>query len=265
MTETERSPAPTARAIFLVLAGTFFLLIACELLWMGSTAKSKLLVLETLTLLPVFVFVLVRKYPFRETFRWQRVNGAVLLVSGVIGVGLSIVIDELDTLIQILIPMPEELYQAMREFLLFDTMGELAIIVVATVVVASFAEEMLFRGFFQGALEKMTDVTKAVLVTAFVFAFVHFNPWWFVEILILGVCLGVLVWRSGSIFPSVIVHGVNNALSVLLINTGSDTLGWYRFKGHVSPIWLILGLGCIVFGFRVFYGLTEKPSSISYS
>ena len=264
MTENGR-PAPTVRDIFLVLAGTFFLLIASELLWMGSTAKSKLLVLEILTLLPVLVFVLMRKYPFRETFRWQRVNGSVLLVSGIIGVGLSIIIDELDTLIQTFIPMPEELYQAMKEFMLFDTVGELVLIIVATVVVASFAEEMLFRGFFQGVLEKMIDVTKAVLVTAFVFAFVHFNPWWFVEILILGVFLGVLVWRSGSIFPSVVVHGVNNVLAVLLINTGSDELGWYRFKGHVSPIWLILGLGCIVFGFRVFYGLTENTSSQSYS
>ena len=256
MTEEEKF-LPRIRDLFLVVAGTFLLLLIVELIGRGSTNKWKLLLIESITILPVLIYVLIKKHSFRETFRWKKVDGHVLLISVVIGLGLSVIIDELDTLIQMLIPMPEEIFQTMKEILLFDSNGELVLLILATVVVAGFTEEMLFRGFVQGSLEKKTDVTKAVLATAFIFAFVHFNPWWFIEILIIGVFLGVLVWRSGSVFPAVVVHAVNNGLALFLINAEPSDLDWYRMKGHVSPIWLILGLGCIVFGFRVFYGLTE--------
>ena len=256
----EEKRFPRVWDLFFVITLTFLLLITVEVVWRGSLNKCKILFLEFLTLLPVLIFILVKKFSFRDVFRWQKVNGHILLVSGIIGLGLSIVIDELDCLIQKFISMPEELYQGMRESMMFDTTGELILLILGVVIMAAFAEEMLFRGFFQGSLEQITNPPKAILVTAFVFAFVHFNPWWFVEILILSIFLGIMVWRSGSLFPCVIVHAVNNALAIVLINTEPANLEWYRFKGHVFPMWVVLGLGCVVFGFRIFYGLSERGS-----
>lgn len=249
---------PTVRNAFFIVVATLLLTIVVGGIWGSSQSKGKILLFELLTLLPVLVFVFAKGFSFREIFRWRAVSGSLLLVSGFIGLGLSVVTDEMDRLIQMLIPVPEELQQAMREFMVFRSTGELIVLVIATVVIAGFAEEMLFRGFFQGALERVTDVTKAVLGTAFVFAFVHFNPWWLVEILILGVLLGVMVWRSGSIFPAVVVHGVYNASAIGLINSDASELEWYLVRGHISPIWVLLGLGCVVFGFRLFYWMTEK-------
>jgi len=255
---------PTRGQLFLVMFSTFLLIILLEIMWGESLNQGKILLIESLTLLPVLIFVLVKKFSFRETFRWRKVGGHLLFVSGIIGLGLGVVIDEVDCLIQIFFPMPDELFQGMKEVMMFHSLGEFLIMILAVIFVAAFAEEMLFRGFFQGSLERNMDVPRAVFVASFVFTLLHFNPWWFVEILILSLILGVLVLRSGSIFPSVVVHAVNNAMAVFLINTNPATLDWYRLKGHVSPVWIILGLGCVVFGFRIFYGLTELPQSSTH-
>jgi membrane protease YdiL (CAAX protease family) len=254
----EREKAfPTVRAAFLIVLATLSLIFTVDIVWSGSNSKGKMLLLESLTLAPVLGYVWIRKLSFREVFRWHSVPLRVLLVSGCIGLGLTVVTDELSRIVQMLLPMSEEIQQSMEAFLVFDSAGELLLVLFTVVVVAGFAEEMLFRGFFQGTLERVMDVTRAVLATAFVFAFVHFNPWWLVEVLILGVLLGVLTWRSGSIFPSVAVHMVKNGLAVVFMNADESRLGWFLMKDHVSPVWVVVGLGIVVFGFRMFYRMTE--------
>ena len=249
---------PTVRSGFIIVFATLLLMITVEGILGGSQSKEKLLLLESLTIAPVLGYVWIRKFSFRDVFRWHWVDPSLLLVSGLIGLGLTIVADELSRVIQIVLPIPEEVSKLMEAFLVFRSKGEFLIIVLAVVVIAGIAEEMLFRGFFQGTLERVTDVTKAVLITAFVFAFMHLNPWWLVELIIMGVLLGVLAWRSGSIFPSVVVHMVKNSLAVVFANTDTSRLDWYFVEGHISPVWVVLGLGCVVFGFWQFYRLTEK-------
>ena len=251
------STFPTVRDVSYVVVLTLLLSILLGILWRNFQGKAKILVLEAFVPVPALIFVFVKRFSFRDVFRLYKVNGRILVVSGFIGLGWSIVTDELDRLLQIILPMPERLWHLMKGFLIFHSTREMIILIIAVVFVAGFAEEMLFRGFFQGTFERATDVTKAVLISAFVFAVSHFNPWWVVEILIFGVLLGVLVWRSGSIFPGVVVHGVNNTLALVFVNTDVSKLNWYSFKGHVSPPWLVLGVVFIVFGFKIFYKLTE--------
>jgi len=249
---------PTVRSAFYIIIITLLFSMLIGVVWVDLQGKIKILLLELFTIVPAVIFVFVKRLPFRDVFRLEKVKGTILLVSGFIGLGWSVVTDELDRLLQNFIPMPEKLWHLMKDFLIFHSRQEMVILIIAVVFVASFAEEMLFRGFFQGALERATDVTKAVLISAFVFAVSHFNPWWVVEILIFGVLLGVLAWRSESILPCVVVHGVNNTLALVFINMNVSQLRWYSFKGHVSPLWLFLGLGFIIFGFKIFYKLTKE-------
>lgn len=257
---SEETRLPTPRHLFFVLATTFLLVIFVELLWWESQSKFKLLVLELMVVIPVLLYVYRNRFSFRNIFRWYRVDNRILLVSGFIGLGLTVLADELDRIIQSFVPIQKELVEAMGDLLTFHNTGEFLILFAATVVIASFAEEMLFRGFFQGTMERLTDVTKAVMSTALVFAVVHFNPWWFLEILIFGVLIGVIVWKSGSIFPGVAVHALKNFLAMITTNTEPDRMSWYFLKGHVHPIWLVLALGMIIGGFRLLYKFTEKES-----
>ena len=72
----------------------------------------------------------------------------------------------------------------------------------AVVIVAPIGEEIVFRGFLQRFLEKYwKDITRAVLVTSLFFAMIHFNPFWTIQIYLLGVILGFVAWKTKSVIP----------------------------------------------------------------
>ena len=248
-----QSNLPTVRDATWVLLSTFLFLFIAPQLMGGLQNKLQMLILEILTIAPALIFVGRKHAPAVEVFRFRPIGLKLAAASLVVGIGLSVVTDELDRLVELILPMPEEIRRSLEQTMTFHSAAGLAVLILAVVVVASIAEEMLFRGFLQGALERKTDVTKAVLLTAFIFTLLHFNPWWLVDILIAGVFLGVMSWKSRSIWPGVIVHAVNNGLGIVFVHVDENRMGWYLIGKHVSPVWVVLGMGIIYAGFRWFY------------
>ncbi len=83
-------------------------------------------------------------------------------------------------------------------------------------ILPGFCEELLFRGVIQNLL---IDSTKrlhlAIWITAFIFSFIHFQFYSFLPRFALGLLLGYLVVWTRSIWPSIVVHILNNALVVI--------------------------------------------------
>lgn len=75
-------------------------------------------------------------------------------------------------------------------------------------------EELAFRGLIQGALAKLLRPTEAVVVTALIFAIIHRMPLSFPYLALLGLLLGLLRQRSGSLLPGMLVHLVNNTAAM---------------------------------------------------
>ena len=255
-----KKEVPTVRSAFVVVAITLLLLMGAEAFWGGSPNKIKLLILEILTIMPAFAFVLARGYPLKNVFRWRGTSPRILILCVFIGIGLSLVMDGFDRLFQRFFPMMEELLVSMEEVFILHHPGELFLLILGAVIIPGFSEELLFRGFFQRSMEEAAEVTKAVLATAFVFAFVHFNPWWFIQILLAGVLLGVLAWRSQSIFPCMVVHIVKNGLAVWFTNLGEERLSNVWGGMIVSPLSILLGAVLITAGFFFIYRSTERPA-----
>lgn len=93
-------------------------------------------------------------------------------------------------------------------------------------VLPAIGEELTFRGVLQGLLVSREPRAKsrehvAVWVTAFIFSFIHFQFYGFIPRLLLGALLGYVLLWSGNIRYSMIMHGTNNALSVLLFYLGT--------------------------------------------
>lgn len=74
------------------------------------------------------------------------------------------------------------------------------------------SEEMLFRGYAQRRLIERWGGWTAILVTSTIFAVIHLAPHTVVFALPVGIWLGVMAWRSGSIWPGVIAHAAINGL-----------------------------------------------------
>jgi membrane protease YdiL (CAAX protease family) len=252
---------PSGQQVFLVILGTFLGYLGLTLAVGGTLNKLAVLFLEAVLIVPALLFVWIGKYPFRRVFRLGRVPPRILILCVFLGLGLGIVSDELDRMAQSAFPMPEEILDALKEYMVFHSTREMILLIFTVVVFAGVIEEMLFRGFLQTALEKGRHEAKAIAVTAAVFAILHFNPWWMLQIFGLGIVLGVMAWRSQSIWPGVVIHMTNNAVSMVFINVDPWKLRGYEFHGQVAPLWLAVGLVLTVVGFRLFYKMTEPPPS----
>ncbi|QIY56826.1 CPBP family intramembrane metalloprotease [Streptomyces sp. RPA4-5] len=84
---------------------------------------------------------------------------------------------------------------------------------VAGFVATPIGEELIFRGVLANALGRY-GAWVSVLASATVFALVHgLNPVLPVAFVV-GVINAVLLRRTGSVWPGIVVHGVNNALAM---------------------------------------------------
>lgn len=94
--------------------------------------------------------------------------------------------------------------------------GMLALALLGIGVFAGFAEELFFRGFMQTRLVARWPPWAAVTAAALGFGILHLDPVHAALAFVLGLYLGFLVERSGSVVPAVICHAVNNCASILL-------------------------------------------------
>jgi uncharacterized protein len=122
----------------------------------------------------------------------------------------------------------------------------------------AFLEELAFRGLILHGLARSWDsargrVVKSVLVSSLYFGAMHLIylageplPVVLLRVVtafLLGIIFGALVWRSGSIYPAAIFHGVLNIAGyVSLASTGSQP---------ISSAWLLLSL--LVLPVAIFY------------
>lgn len=91
---------------------------------------------------------------------------------------------------------------------------------VTSVLIAPIIEETLFRGLLFGSLMNKFSAVWAAILSSAVFAIMHGQ----LNVMIYTFCLGlILCWlykRSGSIFPGILLHLLNNAIAFWAITSG---------------------------------------------
>lgn len=81
---------------------------------------------------------------------------------------------------------------------------------------APVGEELFFRGFMLTRLRRVWSAGPAILVTALAFGLMH-GEWAHGALATgMGLYLGLVTERSGSVIPAVVCHVANNTTSVLL-------------------------------------------------
>lgn len=93
---------------------------------------------------------------------------------------------------------------------------ELLVQFLALCVMPAIAEELLFRGAFQG-LMRPCGSAAAIFAPALLFGVLHLDLAQGLTAFACGVFLGWLAERSGSILPGMLLHLVNNTLAFLTI------------------------------------------------
>lgn len=150
---------------------------------------------------------------------------------------------------------------------IFIGQGSLFSSLLIIAALAAISEELLFRSVIQKALIKLfKNAHVAIVVTAFVFSAFHGDFFGFFPRFILGIMLGYMFWMSGSIFPSMLMHFVNNATIVMLyyLNTrGFIDIDVEHFGSTDNVLVIILSLITTVAIFIVCNRLKSKTEQLT--
>ena len=191
-----------------LLAACLLLVVAISPLQIAFPRTGLALTQLGAILLPALLF-LRRKHPdLRGALRWRpipAVEGALALGIGVTGWGVAVLLLELASLA--LGPAPA------AEGLQPTSAADWLIVVAVAAVLPALCEETLFRGCLQGVLERRGAV-PGVLLTGVLFGAFHLVPHNMLPAAFLGIVLGTLVVRTGSVLPAVLAHFGNNFMAV---------------------------------------------------
>ena len=95
--------------------------------------------------------------------------------------------------------------------------AQMPLLALTAIVGAPFAEEIFFRGLMQGSIERTSRSWIAVVVVALVFAGSHFQWPELVPLVVVGLCAGVVVARTGRLSTAIALHMGFNAVGVALL------------------------------------------------
>lgn len=125
---------------------------------------------------------------------------------------------------------------------------------------APIIEEILFRGIIQkGMINNGVKPRNAIIISALVFGFIHFNPWQFIGAFLLGLVLGVVYFKTKSLLMPILLHFFNNTIAAIMMK--------YFYTESFSellhiPQYAVLLIGIVIFA--VFYYLFMYKNRVYY-
>jgi ABC-2 type transport system permease protein/sodium transport system permease protein len=113
-------------------------------------------------------------------------------------------------------------------------------------VLIGAAEELFFRGYLFSALRRAGGARTAILGSALLFGLFHYVTWFdrLIPSTLLGLVLGWVCWRTGSVLPPMLLHGCYDALMRLLPYFQSGGEG----EAHLPWSWVVAGLAGTALG-----------------
>ncbi|MDF7806374.1 CPBP family intramembrane metalloprotease [Pontiellaceae bacterium B12219] len=91
--------------------------------------------------------------------------------------------------------------------------------ILTAILAAPVYEEMMFRGVVFPYLVKRVGLKTGVALVSILFALMHFHLPSFVPLLLLSGVLSLSYWRTGSLWTSIGIHMIFNAVTILVLNT----------------------------------------------
>lgn len=167
---------------------------------------------------------------------------------------------------EMLLAHDEDGIEMMMRLLAQSSTADFIINLLLIAVLPAVAEEFFFRGYLQRVLQGRWNVHLAVWITAIIFSLFHLQYAGFLPRLVLGAVLGyVFVW-SKSLWPSIILHFINNASAVFAVYYyGPEMMSQdpAEFAGEtsffVSSIFSFLLMAFLLF---TFYKFSKRSTSL---
>ena len=113
--------------------------------------------------------------------------------------------------------LEDEAAAVTEQMLNVDTFGGLLLNLVVIALIPAVGEELTFRGVMQQALtRKMKNPHVAIILSAAIFSFIHFQFYGFLPRMFSGILLGYMFYITNSLWTSMLMHFLNNGTVVVL-------------------------------------------------
>ena len=153
-------------------------------------------------------------YPLAQTFSLNRPHWRSVVGSVLIGLSASVAVAGL---VLRLAPPPESMLREMQKLLqLGDQPAALWKLWLLLALTPALCEETFFRGLMLSGLRRWGP-WAAIGITALLFGVLHGSIYQLLPTFSLGLILGYTVWRSGSLYCSILIHALNNGLIATLV------------------------------------------------
>lgn len=210
----------------------------------------------------VYFCLMIGKKSLKQvvTFSGFRPLIIVALVPAV--AGMSVVLSELDNFLRWLIPLtgPSQdlFFGAVRN----HPIGFFFVLS----VVAPITEEVFFRGLMLRGFLKRYSEFKSILISSILFALIHLNPYQIIAAFFIGLFLGWLFSRTGSLMLCILVHALHNGIVWLMMLIRLEIPGYSTDPSslHFQPWWFnVAGLCCVAIGMAGLMAMLRRSGRAS--
>jgi len=126
--------------------------------------------------------------------------------------------------------------QMLKRLLVMNSHFDFALNMLMLAIIPAVCEEIFFRGALQPLLTRLYgNVHIAVIMSAMIFSFIHFQFYGFLPRMILGMVLGYMFVWTNNLWYSIIAHLLNNGLQVLALFLYQKKAISYDIESSATP------------------------------
>lgn len=199
--------------------------------------------------MPIILYSMFITKNFKQTlhdFGFKKISGTVLICSIALGFVLFFVNNYVADIFYTLLAMFGYDNSVNVTLSISNSIG---IEFLLTAIIPGICEEILHRGMFMRGSSKQGYTRYGLIFSSILFGLMHLNIQQFFYAMILGCLMGVVVIVADSIYPAMIIHFMNNALSIYF-SYGIE-YNWpladfkYNIENMIFSTSLLLSIGII--------------------
>ncbi|MDA0748710.1 MAG: CPBP family intramembrane metalloprotease, partial [bacterium] len=200
--------------------------------------------------------------PIREVLSLRLFSPGLLLYMLLMALSGSVLVAEMGNWMEKILPVPQAIQDVFLQILSAKNLPEFVQRAMLLSVMAPLTEEPLFRGVFQYGLVRNYGPVRGVLAAAVCFGVFHLIPWQAAGATLIGLLIGIVVYRTGSLFAGIVMHAIWNLLPLLVIsllgNQAIEGFGVNKEEVRHIPVGvLLMNAGIFMLAFRGFWHRTK--------
>lgn len=227
----------------LVLAMLFFGRLSLglsEVTW-GNLALNTLSLQIGLMLGPVLIMAVMLTKSLPSAFRIHKVSLPELAAVGLLAIAIHPSYVTIANAINNEYKLGDETIAMLKQVDLVISSAPFWGVIICLALLPAVTEELVFRGFLFSGLERNNGKLRAILATALLFGLSHGVLQQSITAGLMGLLLGWIAVRSGSVLTTILFHLLHNSLSLCLaINgrRGNQPPDWFSWAvSYDSGVW----------------------------